>query len=247
MPAPARKVVFVSPLAFRFPTEMTIRVVLIDDQQLVRAGFRLLLETERDIEVAGEAGDGRAGVDLVRRLRPDVVLMDIRMPELDGVEATRLLASSSGSAGPKVLILTTYDADEYVVEALRAGASGFLLKDAPPQQLIDAIRVIASGDALLAPSVTRRLLDRFARRLPSSRQPAVEALRELTERESEVLTLMARGMSNAEIAGELSVTEATVKSHVSHVLDKLELRDRAQAVVLAFDVGLVEPGALTAD
>jgi DNA-binding NarL/FixJ family response regulator len=223
---------------------MTIRVVLVDDQQLVRAGFRLILETERDIEVAGEAGDGRAGVELVRRLRPDIVLMDIRMPDLDGVEATRLLASS-GSSGPKVLILTTYDADEYVVEALRAGASGFLLKDAPPQQLIDAIRVIAAGDALLAPSVTRRLLDRFARRLPSSRRPAVEALRDLTERETEVLTLVARGMSNAEIADEISITEATVKSHVSHILDKLELRDRAQAVVLAFDVGLVEPGALT--
>jgi DNA-binding NarL/FixJ family response regulator len=225
---------------------MTIRVVLVDDQQLVRAGFRLILETERDIEVAGEASDGRAGAELVRRLQPDVVLMDIRMPELDGVEATRLVARS-GASGPKVLILTTYDADEYVVEALRAGASGFLLKDAPPQQLIDAIRVIAAGDALLAPSVTRRLLDRFATRLPPSRQPDVEALRELTEREAEVLKLVARGMSNAEIASDLSVTEATVKSHVSHILDKLDLRDRAQAVVLAFDVGLVEPGGLTAE
>ena len=225
---------------------MAIRVILVDDQQLVRVGFRLILETERDIEVVGEAGDGRSGVELARRVRPDIALMDIRMPDLDGVEATRLLAST-GSIGPRVLILTTYDADEYVVEALRAGASGFLLKDAPPQQLIDAIRVIASGDALLAPSVTRRLLDRFAQRLPSSRRPEVKALRELTEREVEVLTLVARGMSNAEIATVLSVAEATVKSHVSHIFDKLELRDRAQAVVLAFDVGLVEPGAITAE
>jgi DNA-binding NarL/FixJ family response regulator len=225
---------------------MAIRVLLVDDQQLVRAGFRLILETEGDIEVAGEAADGRTGVELARRLRPDVVLMDIRMPELDGVEATRLVAASGPSA-PRVLILTTYDADEYVVEALRAGASGFLLKDAPPQRLIDAIRVVASGDALLAPSVTRRLLDRFARRLPPSTQPSVAALRELTEREVEVLLLVARGMSNAEIAAQLSVTEATVKSHVSDILDKLELRDRAQAVVLAFDVGLVEPGALPAE
>ena len=224
---------------------MAIRVILVDDQQLVRAGFRMILETERDLEVVGEAGDGRAGVALARRVRPDIVLMDIRMPDLDGVEATRQLASA-GSSSPKVLILTTYDADEYVVEALRAGASGFLLKDAPPQQLVDAIRVIAAGDALLAPSVTRRLLDRFAQRLPSSRSPAVNALRELTEREVEVLTLIARGMSNAEIASVLSVTEATVKSHVSHIFDKLDLRDRAQAVVLAFDVGLVAPGAITA-
>jgi len=220
---------------------MTIRTVLVDDQQLVRVGFRLILETERDIEVVGEAGDGRAGVELARRTRPDVVLMDIRMPDLDGVEATRLLAAA-GPTGPKVLILTTYDADEYVVEALRAGASGFLLKDAPPQHLIDAIRVIAAGDALLAPSVTRRLLDRFAPRLPASRH-AGEALRELTERELEVLGLVARGLANAEIADALSVTEATVKSHVSHIFDKLDLRDRVQAVVLAFDVGLVEPGA----
>jgi DNA-binding NarL/FixJ family response regulator len=225
---------------------MTIRTVLVDDQQLVRAGFRLILETERDIEVVGEAGDGREGVELARRTRPDVVLMDIRMPELDGVEATRILAAT-GPTAPKVLILTTYDADEYVVEALRAGASGFLLKDAPPQQLIDAIRVIAAGDALLAPSVTRRLLDRFAPRLPASRRNAEEALRELTEREVEVLGLVARGMANAEIADALSVTEATVKSHVSHILDKLDLRDRVQAVVLAFDVGLVEPGATAGD
>jgi DNA-binding NarL/FixJ family response regulator len=219
---------------------MPIRVLLVDDQQLVRAGFRLILETERDIEVVGEADDGRAGVELARRLRPDVVLMDIRMPEVDGVEATRLLAV--GSTGPRVLILTTYDVDEYVVEALRAGASGFLLKDAPPQQLVDAIHVIAAGDALLAPSVTRRLLDRFARRLPSARPQAVEALRELTTREVEVMKLMATGMSNAEIAEALFVTEATVKSHISHIFDKLQLRDRVQAVVLAFEVGLVEPG-----
>jgi DNA-binding NarL/FixJ family response regulator len=226
---------------------VTIRVLLVDDHQLVRAGFRMILESERDIEVVGEAGDGRAGVDLARRLQPDVVLMDIRMPALDGVEATRLLATRGHAAATKVLILTTFDADEYVVEALRAGASGFLLKDAPPQQLIDAIRVIAAGDALLAPSVTRRLLDRFATRLPASQRPKLEALRELTDREVEVLALIARGMSNSEIADRLSLSEATVKTHVSHILDKLELRDRAQAVVLAYEAGLVEPGALTAE
>jgi DNA-binding NarL/FixJ family response regulator len=162
---------------------MRIRVLLVDDQRLVRAGFRMILEGERDIEVVDEAGDGRAAVELARRLRPDVVLMDIRMPVVDGVEATRLLAAGAHPAPTKVLILTTYDTDEYLVEALRAGASGFLLKDAPPQQLIDAIRVVAAGDALLAPSVTRRLLDRFAKRLPATQQPRVEALRELTERE----------------------------------------------------------------
>jgi DNA-binding NarL/FixJ family response regulator len=222
---------------------MAIRVILVDDQHLVRAGFRLILETEEDIDVVGEAGDGRAGVELARQLRPDIVLMDIRMPEIDGVEATRRIAAM-GPGGPRILILTTYDADEYVVEALRAGASGFLLKDAPPQQLVDAIRVIASGDALLAPSITRRLLDRFAKRLPSGRRATVEVLRELTEREVEVMTWVARGMSNSEIAAELSISEATVKTHVSHILDKLDLRDRAQAVVVAFDVGLVEPSAL---
>ena len=220
---------------------MAIRVVLVDDQQLVRTGFRLILETEPDIEIVGEAANGREGVDLARIALPDVVLMDIRMPGMDGVEATRVLATSE-ARGSRVLILTTYDADEYVVEALRAGASGFLLKDAPAQQLIDAVRVISAGDALLAPSVTRRVLDRFARRLPSLGS-AAHVLRDLTDREIEVLKLVARGMSNAEIAHDLSVTTATVKTHVSHVLDKLDLRDRAQAVVVAFDVGLVEPGS----
>jgi DNA-binding NarL/FixJ family response regulator len=220
---------------------MGIRVVLVDDQQLVRTGFRLILEMEPDIDVVGEADDGRQGVELARSLRPDVVLMDIRMPEMDGVEATRLLAAPQ-VGGPRVLILTTYDADEYVVEGLRAGASGFLLKDAPPQQLVDAVRVISAGEALLAPSVTRRLLDRFAGRLGPTRT-ATDVLRELTDRELDVLRLVARGLSNAEIAHELTVTTPTVKTHVSHILDKLRLRDRAQAVVVAFDVGLVEPGS----
>ena len=224
-----------------------IRVLLVDDQLLVRTGFRMILQGERDIQVVGEAGDGRAGVELARRLQPDVVLMDIRMPVLDGVEATRLLAARDRDTAVRVLILTTFDADEFVVEALRAGASGFLLKDAPPQQLIDAIRVVAAGDALLAPRVTRRLLDRFATRLPAPQPSKPAALRELTEREVEVLGLIARGLSNAEIAGRLTLSEATVKTHVSHVLDKLDLRDRAQAVVLAYEAGLVEPGSLAAD
>jgi DNA-binding NarL/FixJ family response regulator len=224
-----------------------IRVLLVDDQLLVRTGFRMILQGERDIQVVGEAGDGRAGVDLAHRLQPDVVLMDIRMPVLDGVEATRLLAAPGHATAVKVLILTTFDADEFVVEALRAGASGFLLKDAPPQQLIDAVRVVAAGDALLAPRVTRRLLDRFATRLPAPQQAKPEALRELTEREVEVLGLIARGLSNREIAARLTLSEATVKTHVSHVLDKLGLRDRAQAVVLAYEAGLVEPGSLAAE
>ena len=223
---------------------MTIRVLVVDDQQLVRAGFRLILEAERDIEVVAEAGDGRTGVELATRLRPDVVLMDIRMPQLDGVQATRLIAGLGRAAPTKVLILTTFDADEYVVEALRAGASGFLLKDAPPQHLIDAIRVVAAGDALLAPSVTRRLLDRFATRLPPSQEGNVDVLRDLTEREVEVFTLIARGMSNMEIASALSLSEATVKTHVSHIFDKVDVRDRAQAVALAYEVGLVQPGAI---
>jgi DNA-binding NarL/FixJ family response regulator len=224
-----------------------IRVLLVDDQLLVRTGFRMILEGERNIEVAGEAGDGRAGVELARTLRPDVVLMDIRMPVLDGVEATRLLVGPGEGIGVKVLILTTFDADEFVVEALRAGASGFLLKDAPPQQLIDAIHVVAAGDALLAPRVTRRLLDRFASRLPAHDPRRPSLLHELTEREVEVLGLVARGLSNAEIAERLTLSGATVKTHVSHVLDKLSLRDRAQAVVLAYEVGLVEPGSLAAE
>jgi len=220
-----------------------IRVLLVDDQQLVRIGFRMILADEPDIEVVGEAADGRAALDAVPRLRPDVVVMDLRMPNMDGVEATRRLGEGSPD-GPRVLILTTFDADEYVVDALRAGASGFLLKDVPPADFVAAIRLIAAGDALLAPSVTRRLLDRLRDRLPASTDGVRdERLRELTEREVEVLSLIARGLSNREIADRLGLAEPTVKTHVSHVLDKLALRDRAQAVVLAYEVGLVRPGA----
>jgi DNA-binding NarL/FixJ family response regulator len=220
----------------------TIRVLLVDDQQLVRTGFRMILADEPDIEVVGEAPDGRTALDAVTRVRPDVVVMDLRMPHMDGVEATRRLATGSAD-GPRVLVLTTFDADEYVVEALRAGASGFLLKDVPPADFVAAIRLIAAGDALLAPSVTRRLLDRVRDRLSAPADAARdERLRELTEREVEVLGLMARGHSNREIADRLVLAEATVKTHVSHVLDKLDLRDRAQAVVLAYEVGLVRPG-----
>jgi DNA-binding NarL/FixJ family response regulator len=220
-----------------------IRVLLVDDQQLVRIGFRMILADEPDIEVVGEAADGRAALDAVSRLRPDVVVMDLRMPNMDGVEATRRLGEGSPD-GPRVLILTTFDADEYVVDALRAGASGFLLKDVPPADFVAAIRLIAAGDALLAPSVTRRLLDRLRHRLPTSADGVRdERLRELTDREVEVLSLIARGLSNREIADRLVLAEPTVKTHVSHVLDKLALRDRAQAVVLAYEVGLVRPGA----
>jgi DNA-binding NarL/FixJ family response regulator len=227
-----------------------IRVLLVDDQQLVRTGFRMILADEPDIEVVGEAPDGRAALEASTRLRPDVIVMDIRMPVLDGVEATRRLAATSArteSGRPRVLVLTTFDADEYVVEALRAGASGFLLKDVTPEDFVAAIRLIAAGDALLAPSVTRRLLDRFRDRLPGPSDAARhDRLRELTDRELEVLGLIARGLSNREIAGTLVLSEPTVKTHVSHVLDKLELRDRAQAVVLAYEVGLVRPGEAAA-
>ena len=212
-----------------------IRVLVADDQALVRSGFRMILEARDDIEVVGEAENGAEAVELARRLDPDVILMDVRMPELDGVEATRQLAGSKA----RVLILTTFDLDEYVVEALRAGASGFLLKDVKPEQLADAVRVVAAGDALLAPTVTRRLLDRFAGSLPTETPPP--ALESLTARELEILRLLASGNSNAEIASELVVTEATVKTHVSSVLRKLGVRDRVQAVVIAYDTGLVRP------
>ena len=220
---------------------MSIRVLIVDDQPLLRIGFRMILSAEADIEAVGEASDGRSAIEAARRLTPDVVLMDIRMPGMDGVEATRHLMAG-GDAHPRVLILTTFDLDEYIVEALRAGAAGFLLKDAPPEELLHAIRVVAAGDALLAPSVTRRLLDRFASRLPPAEERLPPAVRALTERERQVLTLVATGLSNAEIAERLIVGEATIKTHVSHLLLKLGLRDRVQAVVLAYEVGLVRPG-----
>jgi DNA-binding NarL/FixJ family response regulator len=218
---------------------VSIRVLLVDDQALLRAGFRLILESEPDLEVAGEAGDGHEAVEAAGRLAPDVVLMDIRMPRLDGIEATRRVVRAPGAA--RVLILTTFDLDEYVFEALRAGASGFLLKDTPPEDLVSAIRVVAGGDGLLAPSVTRRLIEEFARQ-PARDAPPPAALDSLTARELEVLTLMARGLTNHEIATQLFVGETTVKTHVGRVLDKLGLRDRVQAVVLAYECGLVLPG-----
>jgi len=217
---------------------MSIRVLIADDQELVRTGFRMILTSEPDLTVVGEAGDGLEAVELARGLEADVVLMDIRMPGIDGIEATRRLLAAR--AATRVLILTTFDLNEYVYEALRAGASGFLLKDAPAVQLVTAIRVVAAGDALLAPSVTRRLIAEFAQRPPPSAKPA--AMEELTERELEVLRLVARGLSNAEIAKELFVGDATVKTHVARILMKLDLRDRVQAVVAAYESGLVQPG-----
>ena len=213
-----------------------IGVVLADDQALVRGGFRMILDNKADLEVLGEAADGREAVALVK---PDVVLMDVRMPDVDGLEATRQIIASGNPA--RIIVLTTYDADEYVFAALRAGASGFMLKDVRPAELVDAIRIVAGGDALLAPSVTRRLLDRFADTHPGPDAAPPPDLGELTEREVEVLRLVALALSNAEIAERLVLTEATVKSHVSSVLRKLGLRDRVQAVVLAYDVGLVRP------
>jgi DNA-binding NarL/FixJ family response regulator len=220
---------------------MSLGVLIVDDQALVRAGFRMILEAEADIEVVGEAADGRQAVEEARRLRPDVVLMDVRMPDVDGIEATRRLLGDEGTDA-KVVMLTTFDMDEYVYDALRAGSSGFLLKDVPPEQLVAGIRAVASGDALLAPSVTRRVIEEFVRRPPVSVRTLPPKLDELTARELEVLKLIARGLSNAEIAGELFVSETTVKTHVAHVLMKLELRDRVQVVVLAYESGLIEPG-----
>ena len=218
---------------------MTIRLLIADDQELVRTGFRVILNAEPDLEVVGEAKDGRDAIDAIRSLRPDVVLMDIRMPNLDGIEATRRIAAEPGS--PRILILTTFDLDEYVYDALRAGASGFLLKDAAADELIHAVRVVAAGEALLAPSITRRLIEDYARRPPRREQPA--ALADLTPRELEVLRFLARGLSNAEIATELVVGDATIKTHVARIFSKLGLHDRAQAVVLAYESGLVQPGA----
>ena len=222
---------------------MSIRILVVDDQPLLRTGFRMILNAEPDMEVVGEAADGRAGVELARHHRADVVLMDIRMPVMDGVEATRRLAGSGVEDPIKVLILTTFDLDEYVLEALRAGASGFLLKDAPADELVGAIRVIARGEALLSPSVTRRLLNRIARSLPAASPGPPAAFADLTEREREVLLLVARGLTNAEIADRLAVSETTVKTHISHILMKLDLRDRVQIVVFAYESGLVQPGA----
>ena len=219
---------------------MSISVLIVDDQALVRTGFRMILEAEADLEVVGEAADGLQAIDEARRLRPDVILMDVRMPELDGIEATRRLLENGGSDA-RVVMLTTFDMDEYVYDALRAGASGFLLKDVPPEHLVDGIRAVANGDALLAPSITRRLVEEFVRSAPPQTKPPA-GLDQLTSREHEVLLLIARGMSNAEIAAELYVSETTVKTHVARVLMKLSLRDRVQAVVLAYEAGLVQPG-----
>jgi DNA-binding NarL/FixJ family response regulator len=217
-----------------------IRVLIADDQALVRGGFQAILAGHEDIEVVGEADNGATAVELVEELQPDVVLMDIRMPGMDGIEATRRVVARG--LRTRVLVLTTFDVDDYVYEAMKAGASGFLLKTAPPRQLADAVRTVAAGDALLAPAITRRLVEQFVRRPPpGARVPA--GLEELTDRELDVLRLLARAQSNAEIAAELVVSEATVKSHVNRILRKLDLRDRAQAIVLAYESGLVEPGA----
>lgn len=213
-----------------------LRLLIVDDQPLMRAGFRAVLEATGEMEVVAEAGDGVDGVEAARATKPDVVLMDIRMPKLDGIEAIKRLPNQ------RVLVLTTFPMDEYIVEALRAGASGFITKDVPANELVRAVRVVAAGDALLTPEITRRLLDRVARRLPAPVAYGHDALTELTEREREVLELLARGMSNAEIADALVVGDATVKTHVSNVLMKLGLRDRVQAVVLAYEIGLIQPG-----
>jgi DNA-binding NarL/FixJ family response regulator len=229
---------------------VTIRVIIVDDQAMVRAGFAALLSAQSDIDVVGEAPDGRQGIEVSRNVHPDVVLMDVRMPEMDGLAAARELLNPPVGVvhRPKVLMLTTFDVDDYVYEALRAGASGFLLKDAPPADLISAVRVVAAGEALLAPSVTRRLIADFARQRPGGSgaggRSDVVALRlnGLTPRETEVLELIARGLSNQEIAGRLVLAEQTVKTHIGRVLAKLDLRDRAQAVIFAYESGLVTPG-----
>jgi DNA-binding NarL/FixJ family response regulator len=222
-------------------TARPVRILLADDQPLLRTGFRMVLGAEEDLDIVGEAGDGAEAVDLARRLLPDVVLMDIRMPRLDGVAATRAIVDARLPV--RVLILTTFDLDEYVVGALRAGASGFLAKDVPAEDLVTAIRTVAAGEAVVAPRILKRLLDRFADSLPDPSSTPPKTLDSLTEREREVLVQVAKGLSNAEIAGALSVSETTIKTHVGHVLTKLGLRDRVQAVVLAYETGLVRPGA----
>jgi DNA-binding NarL/FixJ family response regulator len=224
-----------------------IRILLVDDQALVRAGFRMILDAEPEMEVVGEASDGREAVDQVRDLRPDVVLMDIRMPELDGLEAARRILAAPHDDGPKILMLTTFDLDEYVYEALRAGASGFLLKDTPPEQLVSAIHVIAEGEALLSPSITRRVISEFVKGTGPKPQAQFPRLQDLTARELEVMQAIARGLSNAEIAKELFVSETTVKTHVARILMKLGLRDRVQVVVLAYEAGVVQPGENTVE
>jgi DNA-binding NarL/FixJ family response regulator len=218
-----------------------VRVLIVGDQSLVRAGFRMILEAEEDFDVVGEAADGAEALDAAEELEPDVILMDVRMPNVDGLEATRRLLEGK-THGPRVLILTTFDLDEYVWEALRAGASGFLLKDTPPEQLVDAVRVVASGDALLAPAITRKVIEEFVSRPPASVRHSARGVDELTARELEMLRYVARGLSNAEIAESAFVSETTVKTHVAHILTKLGLRDRVQAVVFAYEHGIVSPG-----
>jgi DNA-binding NarL/FixJ family response regulator len=219
---------------------VSIRVLIADDQQLVRVGFGLIIKPQKDMQLVGEAADGREAVALAAKLRPDVILMDVRMPRLDGLEATRRVLADPALQHTRILILTTFDLDEYVYDALRAGASGFLLKDAPPERLIEGIRLVAAGDALLAPSITRRVIEGYVRQ-PAPRIPTAPGLDELTAREREVLELVARGESNAEIARRLYVTDATVKTHVAHVFSKLQLHDRVQAVVYAYENGLIHP------
>jgi DNA-binding NarL/FixJ family response regulator len=219
---------------------VTVKVLLVDDQELVRTGFRMVLDAQPGIEVVGEAADGRAALEVLRAISADVVLMDVRMPRMDGIEATRHICARPDC--PKVIILTTFDLDEYAFSALKAGAAGFLLKDAGPEQLIEAIHAVSSGDAVVAPSTTRRLIDRFVQHIPDKDSGADAALETLTAREAEVLKLVARGMSNGEIAATLYVSEATVKTHVGRILSKLGLRDRVQAVVFAYETGLIRSG-----
>lgn len=221
---------------------MSVRVLLADDENLVRSGLRLILEAEPDFEVVGEAANGVEAVDAAKKLDPDVILMDVQMPVKNGLAATKEIAALGRTGGSRVIILTTFELDEYVYEALRAGASGFLLKRAPAADLVSGIRVVAAGEALLAPSVTRRLIDHFASG-PSPRSEDLARLKDLTEREREVFELIAQGLSNSEIAGRLVLTEGTVKTHVKHIFDKLEVRDRTQAVILAYEVGVVKPRA----
>ena len=221
-----------------------ISVLIVDDQELVRAGFRMILDVQADIEVVGEAGDGAQAIEATRALDPDVVLMDVRMPETDGIEATRTLIAAGSRA--RVLMLTTFDADEYVYDAMKAGASGFLLKNAPPAQLVAAIRATAAGEAQLAPAIVQRMVEEFVRR-PAPGRTRPTALDQLTDRETEVLKLLARGLSNAEIATTLFLSEATIRTHVSRILAKLDLRDRTQAVVAAYESGLVQPGEIPAN